>query len=109
MLRPNPMPRRAPLLAALLAALGCTNPLPSQQVDVCAHPCSPGADSLGAACALSDAGPLDGICSAAGTCLAPCVERADCASLAPGAGPCESALCDAVSAACSYQRVGCEQ
>ena len=108
MLRPNPMPRRALLLSLALAAAGCNAPLQQQHVDPCAAPCAPGPASLGDLCARVDGGALDGVCSAAGTCLAPCVERADCASLAPGAGPCESALCDAVSAACSYQRVGCE-
>ena len=91
-----------PLLAALLllATLhGCADPVGQQQAELCpAPPCAPGAASLGAACGPA----LDRVCSAAGSCLPPCLHAADCATLAPGAGPGEVAACDAVSAACTY-------
>lgn len=88
-----------PLLAALLLFAACSSPVTQQQAELCpAPPCAPGAASLGAPCGPA----LDGVCSAAGTCLPPCVHAAGCASLAAGAGPGDVAACDAVSAACTY-------
>lgn len=97
---PNPMRP----LAALLALASCGPLAAPQQADPCATPCAPGAASLGAACGLDDAGPLDGVCAADGTCLAPCASRLDCATL-PSMGPCAARGCDAVTGACSYQTV----
>lgn len=94
-----------PLLAALLLATACSTPAAQQQAEIClAPPCVPGAASLGAPCGLDDAGPLDGVCAADGTCLAPCASRLDCATL-PSMGPCAARGCDAVTGACSYQTV----
>ena len=96
---PHPMTILRPILAALLLAAACSTPVAQQQANLCpAAPCAPGAASLGAPCGPA----LDGVCSAAGTCLPPCAHAADCAALAPGAGPGEVAACDAVSAACTY-------
>ena len=93
----TPRPLLASLLLSALAA--CSSPVTQQQVELCpAPPCAPGAASLGAACGPA----LDRVCSAAGSCLPPCLHAADCATLAPGAGPGEVAACDAVSAACTY-------
>ncbi len=90
-------PRPLLLVAFLVLAAASCDPAQPQQGDLCpAPPCAPGAASLGAICGPA----LDGVCSAAGTCLPPCVHASDCASLAAGAG--EVAACDAVSAACTY-------
>ena len=86
------------LLLAALASLGCSTPAAQQQADLCpAPPCAPGAASLGALCGAA----LDGVCSADGVCLPPCVKASDCPPPAAPT-PCFATVCDGVSAACSY-------
>lgn len=87
------------LLLALAAALpGCSTPAAQQQADLCpSPPCAPGAASLGAACGPA----LDGVCSADGACLPPCLKAADCPPPA-ALPPCFATVCDGVSAACTY-------
>lgn len=98
--------RHLAALSLLAALASCVAPGAPQQADPCAIPCAPGPASLGAPCAVGgDAGPLDGVCAADGTCMAPCRARVDCAGLTAGAGACEAVACDAMTGACSYQTV----